>query len=578
MTLGKPLGSVIQGSLSEGLEVRLHPDVSVEDMRVGKFLVVQGVRSRFFCMLTDVALGTSSQRIAANPPDFGDDLLREILAGSSTYGTIELTPMLMFTPVPDPPAFFPLNGKPRKSLPEATNNLASFQANTNSEEIELRPVKTVPSHFSQVYDAEERDFRTVFGWEDDPQRCNFAIGQPLDMDVPVCLDLERFVERSNGVFGKSGTGKSFLTRLLLSGIIRRQAAVNLIFDMHSEYGWEAVREGKAFSTVKGLRQLFPGQVQMFTLDPQSTKRRGVRDAQELYLGYDQIEIEDIKLVANDLGLSDAALDNATILHNEFGKSWIITLLNMTNEDIQVFCEEKKGHKGSIMALQRKLLRLENLKYMRTTCPKNYVNSILQCLEAGQHVVIEFGSQSDMLSYMLVTNMITRRIHKEYVRKAEMFLQTKNPIDRPQQLVITIEEAHRFLDPAIVGSTIFGIIAREMRKYFVTLLIVDQRPSGIDNEVMSQIGTRITALLNDEKDIDAIFTGVSGAGSLRSVLAKLDSKQQALILGHAVPMPVVVRTRPYDEDFYREIGDTIWEEQPDEAVFAAAEAAKADLGF
>jgi DNA helicase HerA-like ATPase len=578
MTLGKPLGSVIQGSLSEGLEVRLHPDVSVEDMRVGKFLVVQGVRSRFFCMLTDVALDTSSPRIIANPPDFADDLLREILAGSSTYGKIELTPMLMFTPIPDPPAFFPLNGKSQKSLPEAVKNLASFQANTNSEDIELRPVKTIPSHFSQVYDAEERDFRTVFGWEDDPQRCNFAIGQPLDMDVPVCLDLERFVERSNGVFGKSGTGKSFLTRLLLSGIIRRQAAVNLIFDMHSEYGWEAVREGKSFSTVKGLRQLFPGQVQMFTLDPQSTKRRGVRDAQELYLSYDQIEIEDIKLVANDLGLSDAALDNATILQTEFGKSWIIQLLNMTNEEINTFCEEKKGHKGSIMALQRKLMRLESLKYMRNTCPKNYVNGILQCLEAGQHVVIEFGSQSNMLSYMLVTNMITRRIHKEYVRKAEMFLQTKNPIDRPQQLVITIEEAHRFLDPAIVGSTIFGIIAREMRKYFVTLLIVDQRPSGIDNEVMSQIGTRITALLNDEKDIDAIFTGVAGAGSLRSVLAKLDSKQQALILGHAVPMPVVVRTRPYDEKFYQEIGDTIWEEQPDEAVFAAAEAAKADLGF
>ena len=46
------------------------------------------------------------------------------------------------------------------------------------------------------------------------------------------------------------------------------------------------------------------------------------------------------------------------------------------------------------------------------------------------------------------------------------------------------------------------------KYFVTLLVVDQRPSGIDPEVMSQIGTRITALLNDEKDIEAIFAGVS----------------------------------------------------------------------
>ena len=63
-----PLGSVIQGSLSQGLEVRLHPDISVEDMRVGKFLVVKGARSDFFCMLTDVSLCTSSQRIVANPP------------------------------------------------------------------------------------------------------------------------------------------------------------------------------------------------------------------------------------------------------------------------------------------------------------------------------------------------------------------------------------------------------------------------------------------------------------------------------------------------------------------------------
>ena len=564
----QPLGSVIQGSLTQGLEVRLHPDVSVEDMRVGKFLVIQGFRSRFFCLLTDVSLGTASERIFANPPAPDDLFLRNVLAGGGTYGTIELAPMLMFTPK--------ANKSNQQNIPENTS-LASFQVQTNAE-IELLPVKTIPSHFSQVFEATETDFRTVFGWEDDPQRRNFTIGQPLDMEVPICIDLDRFVERSNGVFGKSGTGKSFLTRLLISGIIRKQAAVNLIFDMHSEYGWEAVSEGKQFSTVKGLRQLFPGQIEIYTLDPESTQRRGVRDAQELYLSYDQIEIEDLRLIAYELGISDASLDNANILAGEFGKSWIIQLLNMTNEDIQEFCLEKQGHKGSIMALQRKLMRLDSLKYMRSACPHNYINYILQSLDAGKHVVVEFGSQGNMLSYMLVTNMITRRIHKAYVRKAEQFLQTKNPLDRPRQLVITIEEAHRFLDSKIVHQTIFGTIAREMRKYFVTLLIVDQRPSGIDNEVMSQIGTRITCLLNDEKDIDAIFTGVSGSGSLRSVLAKLDSKQQALVLGHAVPMPVVVRTRPYDRTFYAEIADPDWQEMSDAEVFAAAETAKADLGF
>lgn len=570
----KPLGSVIGGSLTQGLEIRLHPDVSVEEMRVGKFLVVQGVRSRFFCLLTDVTLGTASTRIIANPPQPEDDLLRQVLAGSSTYGTIALSPMLMFTPKqgnrqnPSPPADNQQNGH---------GALASFQAQTSSE-IELQPVKTIPSHFSQVYEASERDFRAVFGWEDDPHRRNFSVGQPLDMDVPICLNLDAFVERSNGIFGKSGTGKSFLTRLLLSGIIRRQAAVNLIFDMHSEYGWEAVSEGKGFSTVKGLRQLFPGQVEIYTLDPESTKRRGLRDAQELYLSYDQIEIEDLRLVGRELGLSEASLDNANILQAEYGKTWIVQLLNMTNEDIGLFCEEKQGHKGSISALQRKLMRLDSLKYIRSACPHNYIDRILQSLDAGKHVVVEFGSQSNMLSYMLATNMITRRIHQCYVRKSEQFLHSKDPQLRPRQLTITIEEAHRFLDPGTVQQTIFGTIAREMRKYFVTLLVVDQRPSGIDPEVMSQIGTRITCLLNDEKDIEAIFTGVSGGQNLRSVLAKLDSKQQALILGHAVPMPVVVRTRAYDEQFYAEIGDPAWEELSDEAVFAAAQAAKADLGF
>jgi hypothetical protein len=573
MASEKPLGSVIQGSLSEGLEVRLHPDVSVEDMRVGKFLVVRGKRSHFFCLLTDVALGTASQRILANPPQPEDDFLQDVLSGGGTYATIDLTPMLMLTFTDIDESQPTANAETSKK----DTSLASFDAQTSAN-LELRPVKTIPSHFSQVYDASESDFRHVFGWEDDPHRKNFSIGKPLDMDVPVCLDLESFVERSNGVFGKSGTGKSFLTRLLLAGTIRKQAAVNLIFDMHSEYGWEAPCEGKQLTTVKGLRQLFPDRVKIYTLDPVSTRRRGIRDAQELRLSYDQIEIEDISLLRNELNLSEASLENAQILYNEFSWAWIVELLSMENDEIEEFCENRRGNKASIMALQRKLMRLDGLKYMRNASAHNYVNQILEDLESGKHVVIEFGSQSDMLSYMLATNVIARRIHKAYVEKTERFLQSKDPSDRPRQLMITIEEAHRFLDPSTVRQTIFGIIAREMRKYFVTLLVVDQRPSGIDSEVMSQVGTRITALLNDEKDIEAIFTGVSGGQNLRSVLAKLDSKQQALILGHAVPMPVVVQTRPYDSQFYEEIGDTEWEQEDTETLLQAADAAKADLGF
>jgi DNA helicase HerA-like ATPase len=89
----------------------------------------------------------------------------------------------------------------------------------------------------------------------------------------------------------------------------------------------------------------------------------------------------------------------------------------------------------------------------------------------------------------------------------------------------------------------------MRKFFVSLLVVDQRPSAIDEEVLSQIGTKMVAKLSDDKDIGAALVGTSDSSSLRSILASLDAKQQALLLGHAVPMPIVVKTRTYDQDFY-----------------------------
>jgi len=154
----------------------------------------------------------------------------------------------------------------------------------------------------------------------------------------------------------------------------------------------------------------------------------------------------------------------------------------------------------------------------------------------------------------VANLLTRRIYDRYREMVD--IATSADTKKPDQLVITIEEAHRFLSPEISSQTIFGKIAREMRKYNVTMLVIDQRPSGIDEEVMSQLGTKITCLLDNEKDVDTVLTGVSGKSELKAVLSKLESKQQALIFGHALPMPVVVKVREYGSaDSYKELGPT-----------------------
>ena len=521
---GQQIGVITKGSLVEGVEMKLDPEQNVEDMKAGKFVVIEGDKNDFFSMVTDMRLDANNQEILLHPPGQEDALLRQVLAGTSTYNIVSLRPMLMMS------------------------------KDAGAEE-GPRPVKAIPSHFSEVQEAMAEDVAKIFGSEGDAEGRYFSIGHPLDMDTQVCLDMIRFAERSNGIFGKTGTGKSFLTRLVLCGLIHFDKAVNLIFDMHNEYGFKAMKENGSTTTfVKGLKQLFGERVAIFSLDPQSTRARGVQPDHEVYISYDQITVEDIAPLQDELKLNPTAVESAYLVYAIYKERWLSTLLKLEGPDVEEFAREIGAHAGSLVALHRKLKRLENFPFMVSKLKGgDVVDRIMEYLDKGINVVLEFGQQTSMLCYLLVANIIARRIHEMYVKKSERFYATQRAEDQPRQLMITIEEAHKFLNPMAAKQTIFGTIAREMRKYYVSLLVVDQRPSSIDDEVLSQIGTRITALLNDEKDIQAVLTGVSGTEGLRSVLASLDSKQQALILGHAVPMPVVIKTRDYDAQFYSAMG-------------------------
>jgi len=499
------MGVVVSGSLDRGVEVRLDGPVSVEDIAVGRHVTIEGQRRRFYGMITDVSLGVTDQKLTVAPHDVADPFVAEVLAGTSTYGMLHVLPMLT------------IGG-------DATSLLEGPQ-----------PVKTVPSHFSVVNLASDRDVELVFGKEDEER---FWIGNPLDMETKLCLDLEELVKRSNGIFGKSGTGKTFLTRILLIGMLQKSKAVNLIFDMHNEYGWAGTRERGA--PVKALKPLFPSKVAVFTLDEENSRRRGVSTDFVVRIGYDEIEPEDIGLLGQALNLTQLAVEAVYQLSGKFGKNWLQSTLDL--KDTGELPEGLNIHESTLHNLQRGLAIIRRLPFIEPHAPTNAVKSILEHLDRGMNVVLEFGRYRDITAYVLVANMLARRIYAQYQARMERAM--AEDVAKPTPLVITIEEAHRFLNPEVAGQTIFGTIAREMRKYNVTLLVIDQRPSGIDDEVMSQMGTKIACLLDNERDVDSVLSGVSGKSELKSVLAKLAAKQQALIFGHSVPMPVAFQPREY----------------------------------
>ena len=526
---GQPLGMVIEGSVANGVEVRLDPGVSVEQVKVGTFVTLQGANNRFFGVVTDVSLGSTDPRLKYTPLPADDPFVIQALQGTVAFGTISVLPQL--------------------TLPDVLGDEQGPAA-----------AKSIPSHFSRAFTASQEDVETVFGSEEDG---NFWIGSPLDMETKLCLDLGELVKRSMGVFGKSGTGKTFLTRLLLTGIVQSGQASSLIFDMHSEYGWQGQDTDKG-RMVKGLKQLFGSKVSTFTLDEEHSRRRGLSTDETVHLGFNHIEPEDVELLRESLNLSEVAASATYNLREKFGEeSWLKEFLDVGRSgSLLELADELQVNAGALRALYNRMGRFTRHGFMVEHSRVDTAAQMVEHLERGQHVVLEFGRYGDdEAAYILVSNLLTRRIHRKYVEAKESAMGGVGKEPRP--LVIVIEEAHKFLNSNVASQTIFGIIARELRKYNVTLMVIDQRPSGIDPEVLSQVGTRFCCLLDNERDIDAVLSGTSGSRALRSVLSRLEAKQQALVFGHALPLPVVVRIRDYGPAFYETIkggGDSEEERQ------------------
>lgn len=112
----------------------------------------------------------------------------------------------------------------------------------------------------------------------------------------------------------------------------------------------------------------------------------------------------------------------------------------------------------------------------------------------------------------------------------------------QPLLIVLEEAHSYLKAGeqSISSRTVQMIAKEGRKYGVGLLLVTQRPSELDETVLSQCGTMIALRMNNSKDRGHIRSAVQD--ELQSMVDLLPNLRtgEALISGEAVKIPSRVK--------------------------------------
>jgi len=121
----------------------------------------------------------------------------------------------------------------------------------------------------------------------------------------------------------------------------------------------------------------------------------------------------------------------------------------------------------------------------------------------------------------------------------------NSSPRSLPVLVVCEEAHRYVPVDVnagFGPTrrVLARIAKEGRKYGVSLCLVSQRPSELDVSILSQCNTVFALRMNNERDQD--FVRAVLPESAQGLIGSLPSlhNQEALVVGEGVSVPMRVR--------------------------------------
>jgi hypothetical protein len=289
--------------------------------------------------------------------------------------------------------------------------------------------------------------------------------------------------------------------------------------MHNEYGLYSATDNS-----KGLKFYFQEKVEWFTLDPKKNK-----NATPFFIDPASIAPEDLIIAISDLSqrMQDAI--------------WEINRKRGRNDLLSAIEEAEAGDmipESTLHGLQARVARLERMEFVKPT-PKTMkedpFNTLLRRVRESKSIVLDFGKYGkNSMVYLFVANVIARRLHDLYTDEKDEEL---------PRLVVFLEEAHKFLDPKVAELTIFSVLAREMRKFNLIVSLIDQRPSRIDDEIMSQLGNRIVLSLKESKDLDHALSGVPKSDIWRNIVQTIPART-ALIVGDAIRVPTVVEVMDY----------------------------------
>jgi hypothetical protein len=421
-----------------------------------------------------------------------------------------------------------------------------------------RGVTRYPIPGAKVLPVTTDDLRAVFAASDEP---NIEIGTvyPTD-DIRGALYVDPMLSKHFAVLGSTGTGKSTSVALILHRISELSPEGHiLMIDPHGEYSAAFKNCGELFN-VDNLQlpywlMNFEEHCEVLLTTHGSERQRDADILAKCLLaartkGKDMSQYGKVTV---DSPIPYLLSDLHTIIVNEMGKL---------------------DRAGDSLPFQRLKTKLEELRadprytfmfsgMLVSDSMPSLLSKLFRLPSQGRPISIVdvSGVPSEITS--VVVSVLARMVF-------DYAIWSRTEAQRP--LLLVCEEAHRYVpkDEHQEGGQavrkILERIAKEGRKYGVSLGLITQRPSDLAEGVLSQCGTIVAMRLNNDRDQACVRAAMpEGARGFLDVIPALRNRE-CIVCGEGVAIPIRVRfddlepeRRPASSDpsfarLWRETGD------------------------
>ena len=430
---------------------------------------------------------------------------------------------------------------------DSTGRMANFR----------RGVTRYPIPGAEVLPVSTEDLRAVFAASDEP---HIEIGTVYPTDeIRGALYVDAMLSKHFAVLGSTGTGKSTSVALILHRISQLSPEGHIVMiDPHGEYSAAFKGCGELFN-VDNLQ--LPYWLMNFEehcevmLTTQGQERQ--RDADIL---------AKCLLTARTKGKDMSQYGKVTV---DSPIPYLLTDLN----SVIVTEMGRLDRAGDTLPFQRIKTKLDELRadprytfmfsgMLVSDSMGSFIARLFRLPSQGRPISIVdvSGVPSEVTS--VVVSVLARMVF-------DYAIWSRTEAQRP--LLLVCEEAHRYVpkDENSGGQAVRKIlerIAKEGRKYGVSLGLITQRPSDLAEGVLSQCGTIVSMRLNNDRDQACVRAAMpEGARGFLDAIPALRNRE-CIVCGEGVAIPIRVRfddlepeKRPASSDpsfarLWRETGD------------------------